>query len=69
MKNWKRMAAGLLLAGGLAVAAPTIAAADTMVYQGPTASGGHKYVNAQTGVTIVSHYYLGRTFETQQCPQ
>ena len=65
---FKRAVAGLVLSGGLLMAAPSIAAADTLVYQGKS-SGMYKYVNVQTNSTIMSHAFLGNVYETKQCSQ
>lgn len=63
-KLLKRAAAGVILAGGLLLAAPAIAAADTLVYTGTDGNGGFNYINANTGLTFTSATYLGATYDT-----
>ncbi len=61
---FKRAVAGAILGGGLLLAAPSIAAADTLVYEGRTPSGSYKYVNAQTGFRFQSASFMGNVYET-----
>ncbi len=64
----KRTLAGLALAGTMLVAAPAIASADIIVYEGKAKGGGYIYTNQTTGGSFVAMEYLGARIDTE-CAQ
>lgn len=67
MKTLRRGIAATALAGSAIFASAGMASADLLVHTSANSDGTHTYTNANTGGTITSSSYLGKTVNTNQC--